>query len=54
MDSVSAKQTLTTDGSGSNSDVASHRIDGLIFRWIDVDAYKSSIARVTRTPELRP
>jgi hypothetical protein len=39
---------------GSNSDVASHRADGLFFRWIDVEVYRRFTGRMTATPELRP
>src|ERR1039457_6949568 len=39
---------------GSNSDVASHRADGLFFRWIDVEVCRRFTGRMTATPELRP
>jgi hypothetical protein len=39
---------------GSNSDVASHQTDGLVFRWINVEVYRRYTGRVTTTPELRP
>src|ERR1017187_3531514 len=40
------------DRNGSNSDVASHRADGLFFRWIDVEVCRRFTGRMTATPEL--
>ena len=48
------KLPVTSVKNGSNSDVASHRADGLFFRWIYVEVCRRFTGRMTATPELRP